>query len=119
MDELEAADGMQKILARLDGVFKYDAITELPTDFHFFFGVHRKRSETIQDYTAIFERNLRKLAAHGVVLPDKVVGRYFLRKANLTKCPEADDHVYNHSSNFISGNGAPSSGLCDWTGSDP
>ena len=71
MDELEAVDSMQKILARLDGVFKYDAITELPTDFgNFFFGMRRKRSETIQDYTAIFERNLRKLAAHGVVLPE-------------------------------------------------
>ena len=54
---------MKEILSRLDAVFKFDAITELPSDFEaFFIGLQRKRTETMQEYTANFERLLRRLA---------------------------------------------------------
>ena len=85
MVTLEGKDGMKEIMRRLDSVFKFEAITELPSDFEaFFISMTQRRSETIQEYTANFERQLRKLAAHGVQLPDKVVGWYFLRRAGLS-----------------------------------
>ena len=86
MSDLEGSTGMQKILERLDKVFKYDAITELPGDFEAFFcGLQRKRSSTLQEYAGDFERALRKLEAHNVNLPDKVVGWYFMRRAGLSQ----------------------------------
>ena len=86
MEQLEGENGMTEILRRLDTVFKFDAITELPNDFESFFIIlTRKRHETMQEYMANFERQLRKLAAHEVQLPDKVIGWYFLRRAGLSQ----------------------------------
>ena len=86
MDVLESDRGMREILSRLDSVFKFDAITELPQDFeNFFISMQRKRSETMQEYTANFERQLRRLAAHDVALPEKVIGWYYLRRAGLSQ----------------------------------
>ena len=43
-------------------MFKFDAITELPTDFEtFFVNLSRRKSQNIQEYSAEFERALRKL----------------------------------------------------------
>lgn len=39
----------------------------------------------MQEYTASFERQLRRLAAHEVQLPDKVIGWYYLHRAGLTQ----------------------------------
>ena len=84
MEQLETEGGTAVLLKRLDAVFKYDAITELPADFEaFFMHMRRGRHQTIQEYTADFEHNLRKLEAHDVKLPDKVIGWYFLRRAGL------------------------------------
>lgn len=87
MAELEAEDGTSVLVKRLDSVFKYDAITELPNDFEtFFMHTRRARNQTIQEYTADFERNLRKLEAHNVKLPDKVTGWFWMvlpRRAGL------------------------------------
>ena len=86
MSDLEGSTAMQKILERLDKVFKFDAITELPGDFEAFFcTLHRKKNSTLQEYAGDFERALRKLEAHNVTLPDKVVGWYFMRRAGLTQ----------------------------------
>ena len=86
MSALEGGDAMKQILQRLDAVFKFDAITELPSDFEaFFISLQRKRHETMQEYTANFERQLRKLGGHGVQLPDKVVGWFYLRRAGLSQ----------------------------------
>ena len=53
MEVLESDRGMKEILQRMDAVFKYDAITELPQDFeNFFIQLQRKRNETMQEYTA-------------------------------------------------------------------
>ena len=77
---------MMKILERLDWVFKFDALTELPADFEAFFMVlSRKSSQSIQEYSADFERGVRKLESHQVQLPDKVVGWWYLRRAGLSK----------------------------------
>ena len=86
MEKLESKTGMKELLTRLDSVFKYDAITELPADFEqFFVTMQRQRNESMQEYTANFERQLRRLAAHEVTLPDKVVGWFYLRRAGLTQ----------------------------------
>ena len=81
--DLEAEDGTKKLLERLDTVFKYDALTELPYDFETFFHTYRRRNQTVQEYCADYEKQLRKLDQHGVTLPDKVVGWFFLRRAGL------------------------------------
>ena len=82
--DLEAEEGTKKLLERLDTVFKYDALTELPYDFEtFFFHAYRRRNQTVQEYCADYEKQLRKLDQHGVTLPDKVVGWFFLRRAGL------------------------------------
>eukprot|EP00435_Cladocopium_sp_Y103_P055618 s618_g18.t1 len=84
MEQLESEQGTTVLLQRLDTVFKYDAITELPADFEaFFMHTRRARNQTIQEYTADFERSLRKLEAHNVKLPDKVIGWFYLRRAGL------------------------------------
>ena len=86
MDELEGSGAMNKILERLDKVFKYDAITELPGDFESFFcTLQRRKGATLQEYAGDFERALRKLEGHNVTLPDKVVGWYFMRRAGLSQ----------------------------------
>ena len=85
MDQLEGGGSMKLILDRLDKIFKFDAITELPDDFeNFFVTLVRKRNATLQEYSGDFERALRKLEIHGVTLPDKVVGWYFMRRAGLS-----------------------------------
>ena len=43
MADLESTNGTAVLLARLDSVFKYDAITELPADFETFF-MHTRRN---------------------------------------------------------------------------
>ena len=84
MAELESDQGTKKLLDRLDSVFKFDAITELPADFEtFFMHTHRRRNQTIQEYTADYERQLRRLESHNVTLPDKVIGWFYLRRAGL------------------------------------
>eukprot|EP00435_Cladocopium_sp_Y103_P051565 s554_g16.t1 len=84
MAELEAETGTATLLKRLDAVFKFDAITELPNDFEsFFMHTRRGRNQTIQEYTADFERALRRLESHNVSLPDKVIGWFYLRRAGL------------------------------------
>ena len=84
MADLEPANGTSVLLARLDSVFKYDAITELPADFEtLFMHTRRARNQTIQEYTADFDRSLRKLEAHSVKLLNKVVGWFYLRRAGL------------------------------------
>ena len=86
MEELEGSTGMQKVLERLDKVFKYDSITELPSDFeNFFCSLQRRKGATLQEYSAEFERALRKLEGHSVTLPEKVVGWYYLRRAGLSQ----------------------------------
>ena len=85
MDQLEGGGSIKLILDRLDKIFKFDAITELPGDFdNFFVTLVRKRNATLQEYSGDFERALRKLESHGVTLPDKVVGWYFMRRAGLS-----------------------------------
>ena len=86
MDALEGTGSMKAILERLDKIFKFDAITELPGDFEtFFVTLARKKNATLQEYSGDFERALRRLESHGVNLPDKVVGWYFMRRAGLSQ----------------------------------
>ena len=72
---LEAEKGWQLVLDRLDAVYKYDARTELPTEFeNFFMKLGRKPRETLLEFTTRFHMIHRKIKGHGVVLPDNVLG---------------------------------------------
>ena len=74
------------MLDRLDAVYKYDARTELPTEFENFFSkLSRKPRETLLEFTTRFHTTHRKIKGHGVVLPDNVLGWLLMRKAGLTK----------------------------------
>ena len=78
MGHLEGGGSMKFILDRLDKIFKFDTMTELPGVFENFFVILiRKRNATLQEYSGDFERALPKLESHGVTLPDKVVGWSF------------------------------------------
>ena len=81
MEKLESKQGMKELLGRLGSVFKYDAIADFE---QFFVTMQRQRNESMQEYTANLKRQLRRLAAHEVTLPDKVVGSFYLRRAGLT-----------------------------------
>ena len=86
LTDLEGESGVRMILERLDKVFKFDAITELPQDFeNFFVSLTRKKGQTLQEYTGDFEQLLRRLEGHSVKLPDKVVGWFYLRRAGLSQ----------------------------------
>ena len=84
--EIEKEKGWMIILQALDRAYKYDQMTELPTDFeNFFFKAARKPKETLIDYLTRFRTAEKKVRAHQVELPDKVLGWFLLRRAGLDR----------------------------------
>lgn len=87
VDELSAPDAYDKVFGRLDATFKYEPITELPSDFEsFFIGLQRRGGQTVQDYQTEFMRVERRLTnTHKIQLPEKVRAWWFLRRSGLSK----------------------------------
>ena len=84
--ELEKDKGWELVLKRLDSVYKYDARTEMPTEFeNFFMKLGRKPRETLLEFTTRFHMTHRKIKGHGVDLPRDVLGWLLMRKAGITK----------------------------------
>jgi hypothetical protein len=84
--ELEKDRGWELVLRRLDSVYKYDARTEMPTEFeNFFMKLGRKPRETLLEFTTRFHTTHRKIKGHGVDMPTEVLGWLMMRKAGLTK----------------------------------
>ncbi|CAE6924520.1 GIP [Symbiodinium sp. CCMP2592] len=87
LEVLQGEQGYQTVFDRLDKGFKYDPLTELPEDFeNFFVRLHRKGTQTLQDYSTDFSRAERQLrVTHAVNLPEKVKAWWYLRKAGLSR----------------------------------
>ena len=71
MDDLQGEEGYKLVFDRLDRGFQCDELTELPDDFEqYFIKLHRKGSQTLQQYQAEFLKAERKLqVTHGVTSP--------------------------------------------------
>ena len=87
VEELSAPDSYDKVFGRLDATFKYEPITELPSDFEsFFIGLQRRGGQTVQEYQTEFMRVERRLTnTHKIQLPEKVRAWWFLRRSGLSK----------------------------------
>lgn len=63
------------VFRRLDNVFQYETMTELPADFEaFFVKLQRRIGKTVQEYQAEFDRVERRLiiVSTKIQLPEKV-----------------------------------------------
>ena len=78
--------GWRTILERLDACFKYDARTELPSDFeNFFYKLNRNGKETLLDYVTRFRKFEKRIRDQEIVLPSKVLGWLLLRRSGITQ----------------------------------
>ena len=73
------------VIALLDGAFQYDNRVRMPQDFDNYFNLTRKPGTSLLSYCTEHDEKYRKVAEHGVKLPDQIQGWLLLRRANLTK----------------------------------
>ena len=85
LDKLEDAKTFDALLDILDKSFQYDARVQLPADFDFYFGMHRKVGQSLLEHCTAHDDAVRRLAKHDVTLSKAVQGWHLLRSANLTK----------------------------------
>ena len=84
--DLETADGLGRILDRLDAQWQYDAKIEMPEAFEkYFYKTYRTMNQTMLDYCTQSGQALRELSKYKVTLPDEVAGWLLMRRAGLTK----------------------------------
>ena len=84
--DLETADGLGRILDRLDSHWQYDAKIEMPEAFEkYFYKTYRTMNQTMLDYCTQSGQALRDLSKYKVTLPDEVAGWLLMRRAGLTK----------------------------------
>lgn len=87
MEQLAESSAYDKVLQRLDNVFQYETMTELPADFEaFFVKLQRRVGQTVQEYQAEFDHVERRLiSVHKIQLPEKIRAWWFLRRSGLKK----------------------------------
>ena len=84
-EELSAADGVDKILARLDKVFLKDKSTQCLIAFTEFYDYRRKEGDTFQDFIIQFEKLYHKLIVNEMSLPEPVKAYFVLKAANMSE----------------------------------
>ena len=68
----------------LDAAFQHDSRTELPSEFeNFFQKFSRGAREPLLDYLTRFATAHHRIRAHGIELPENVVGWMLIRRANV------------------------------------
>ena len=86
LKDLEAENGLEILLGRLDSKWKYDEHVELGSIFDtFFFKVQRKPHQSLLEYVTDFHQALRDVQRLKVDLPEEITGWLMLRRAALTK----------------------------------
>ena len=84
--KVEQPEAFNEVLAILDKAFQYDARVQLPSDFDgYFTHLSRRPGQTLLQYVTEHDEKLRKVAAHGIQLPEEVQGWMLLKRANVTK----------------------------------
>ena len=83
VEELNADDGVAKLLAKLDGLFLKDENQRIYVSLKSFEKYKREFSQSIDSYINEFERFYNKVKSYGIVLPDAVIAYRLLESANL------------------------------------
>ena len=76
VEDLAKPEAYATVFERLDAAFKFDAMTELPSDFEsYFVKMQRRNSQTLQEYQAEYLHTERRLTmVHKIELPEKIRG---------------------------------------------
>jgi len=82
--EISAADGLQKIIDKLDTLFKIDENQAAYMAYQEFESFVRSPDISLQDFVVRFESLNSKIKAHGMALPEGVLAYRFLHSANLS-----------------------------------
>ena len=87
VEDLAQPEAYATVFERLDAAFKFDAMTELPSDFEsYFVKMQRKNGQTLQEYQAEYLHTERRLTmVHKIELPEKIRAWWFLRRSGLTR----------------------------------
>ena len=87
VEDLAKPEAYATVFERLDAAFKFDAMTELPSDFEsYFVKMQRRNSQTLQEYQAEYLHTERRLTmVHKIELPEKIRAWWFLRWSGLTR----------------------------------
>ena len=83
--KIDEEKSFDDVISILDAAFRYDARVRMPQDFDAYFNLSRRPGTTLLNFVTEHDEKLRKLAEHGVKLPDQMQGWILLRRANLTK----------------------------------
>ena len=82
-EEVDAADGVDKIIERLDKLYKKDELTERYNAIEAFDSYRRPKSTSIKDFIIEFEKRLYKTKAYKSTMSDDLLAYRFLKSANL------------------------------------
>ena len=83
--EMKADDGLQKVLAFLDGELGRDEMEDCLAKFEDFEDYVKSPTESINSYISNFDQKVEKIKAKGIKLPSEVLAFKLIRRAGLTK----------------------------------
>ena len=84
-DEMKSSDGLDKVLAALDVLFKKDETCSSYSTYEHFTKFKRSPDMSIEDYMIEFNIRYSKVKTLKMSLPDGVLAYYLLECANLTE----------------------------------
>lgn len=84
-DELSNTDGtgVDKIIEKLDTLYKKNTLTEKIEDIEKFESVVRSENSSVNNYITEFDKCINKLKVHKIIYPDDVKGFKLLKGANV------------------------------------
>lgn len=85
MNTLNSDGGLQAVINKLDGLYLKDVNQRIYVALKTFESFKRTDDCSMDKYLNEFDLKYNKLKAHGIVLPDVVLGYRMLESANLTK----------------------------------
>ena len=85
VDDIHKDDGVDKVIAKLDGLYEKDENQLIYVSLKKFEQYKRAEGQSIDDYINEFERLYNKLKHYKIVYPDTAVAYRLLESANLPK----------------------------------
>ena len=81
---ISAKDGVDKIIARLNKIYKKDELTQKYNALEQFEKYKRQDNTTIRNSLIEFEKRFHKTRSYGTVMSDELLAYHLIKSANLT-----------------------------------